>query len=1456
MGYILNFQNKSNNMKNEIGRKLTSLTLMTIMFAGGLTLAIPGFMPDSAILPEAFADQSTTNGTVTVSSTAIQGAQVLQVTVNDPATSDPTISHSALTMDFNSSTLYLNQMTDGSWVAFVVDDSAATYAEANTAASIQFGTNCGTTITGSSAVSFTNGGNDTWASDTDCTVPNTTYSAAAMNAVGDAPSIIKAGTTSTAGPSLNGQTGLDLPHWPIVTGFEFSSTNYLTFGDDTVVVTYGPAEAGTGLSTPNIVTQGENVAVELTDNGLNIDPTTAEKWTFTTSTTARTTGTTTDIDANLAGLGFGNNGILGVTDGGSALTSGTTYVFVETGSNTGVFTTHDAVGESTVDTKTNADVDDTVTLTYGGNTAQFVVATSNASASLDAGASWSPAESATYTVTDPDMNRNSSDAETLYISSDNVIPTIKIGTPLWLTAGDIAGVTAGSTGISFAASDAFGATGTAADMGDDSGRVKLTLTAGSADTSAVLTVNTGWDASTKTGSEVLFYDICSIADHLGSTAISLTIDGTAVLEPGSTANSSSGNACSGEVQYTSGTTTITSTTDSSVALAWTITHPSATGTAGDYVIAADLNNYDQGVASNSISRIEAVETGANTGVFEGSVTYAIMNTVAGESDAAGYTHPEDADVIILLDNYYTGSSAPRINFGDTDVLGSTNVTIGAQADANTHSGVVTWDSTSYGVGDAATVTVVDADLNTDSTIIETYVGDSSLTAGTDIFTIMCNDAVCSTDVTVKLVEDGTDSDTFIGVFTVPDDIGEDMEIGYSDARDASGTAVIWYATSTIGSTTGSVSLDRQVYPVPFDNNELKEGDNTNLDDFNGDGTTGDDGDVTVWIQVSDPDFTDDQLKAASAPGTVNLITSGTTTEIYTFGGLAASGTELGPLNEVEQGSNVYEVSFTVDETQSSHQVLGGKTVIQVKYADANGDNGLSANVFDSSTFDLRNGELTADKSVYIMGQDMVVTLTDEDLNLNSDSAESYTLGLLQWDSSANSNVLMTGADFTANPTLLEETGDSTGVFQTVITIPTSVSSTDLELGEAITITYRDAGRAGEQEVAPSSSDTVSQDVELAVAISNFGASISLDKTVYDWTDTVNIEVVAPDHNKNSNKKENIGTAGLPVKVSTRSGPMCSSTYLLKETGEDTGIFGGYIVLTGLDAQNINGATNHSATATTCGSGTEDGKLQTAGQDDGVTVTYEYDDGSVALASAIIQWNFASIEFLDSSVSSSGSTVIRVVDPDEDLDDEVIDQITIDIYSDSDSGGLTKTLSETDEGTGIFEGTINFTTSGISTGNILRVSEGDTVTAENTDSTLPGPDYTASDDLLFAATTTVGTAFPPLERAPASSARVVDASGNSVAEVSVDQQVQIAADVTNGQGKDQAFAYLVQVQDASGVTVSLSWLTGSLTSGQSMTAAQSWTPTNSGSYTATVFVWESVSNPTALSPTVSVNIDVV
>ena len=71
-------------MKNEIGRKLTSLTIMAIMFAGGMAIGVPSFMPEAA------SDLSVTDGLLTVSTTTLQGAAVLEIVVNDPDNSDTT----------------------------------------------------------------------------------------------------------------------------------------------------------------------------------------------------------------------------------------------------------------------------------------------------------------------------------------------------------------------------------------------------------------------------------------------------------------------------------------------------------------------------------------------------------------------------------------------------------------------------------------------------------------------------------------------------------------------------------------------------------------------------------------------------------------------------------------------------------------------------------------------------------------------------------------------------------------------------------------------------------------------------------------------------------------------------------------------------------------------------------------------------------------------------------------------------------------------------------------------------------------------------------------------------------------------------------------------------------------------------------------------------------------------
>jgi len=97
--------------------------------------------------------------------------------------------------------------------------------------------------------------------------------------------------------------------------------------------------------------------------------------------------------------------------------------------------------------------------------------------------------------------------------------------------------------------------------------------------------------------------------------------------------------------------------------------------------------------------------------------------------------------------------------------------------------------------------------------------------------------------------------------------------------------------------------------------------------------------------------------------------------------------------------------------------------------------------------------------------------------------------------------------------------------------------------------------------------------------------------------------------------------------------------------------------------------------------------------------------------------------------------------------------------------------------------------------------------------------------------------------------------NGAWQVPVNKQIQVTADVSNGQDRDQPFAYLVQIKDQNDVVVQLSWLTGTLTPGQSLNPSQSWTPTTPGSYTAEIFVWDSISNPDALSVPLSMAIQV-
>ena len=669
------------------------------------------------------------------------------------------------------------------------------------------------------------------------------------------------------------------------------------------------------------------------------------------------------------------------------------------------------------------------------------------------------------------------------------------------------------------------------------------------------------------------------------------------------------------------------------------------------------------------------------------------------------------------------------------------------------------------------------------------------------------------------------------------------------------------------------------------------------------------GDLTLHIRVNDPDFDisasgEDQIGELSADslGPVKIsVIRGSDAVVLGFAGGPSSGDgtiqvgstvvytddqiEFGPLVEIAPDAGIFEIDVVVRYTDGPASttcpvtnvftntdgagtavtdrfesapasgenfcILQGD-ILQVEYTDPADASGDPNTVTDSATFDLRNGVLQSDKSVYIIGSDMILTLIEPDFDLDNDGAETYDLDLIEWDSDAATITMGDlggeGAAFDPEPSNFRETGDSTGIFQIVIEIPEELDSDRLERGEESILEYTDWGPSGSDYVGDED-----EDVNLTIFTSNFGATVELDQKVYTWTDKVYLTIVAPDHNFDGDLVDEIGDTDLdPIKVSTRGFDI--DNYKLVETGTDTGIFTGEIILTGFDhdADGVIGSDTNPRTSDD-GTGPTDGFLQTD-DDDGLTISFEFSEDETVVGSSLIRWNIGEVQWLEASYPASGTGVVRTIDPDLNLDPEAVDNFDVDVWSDSDAGGIDLTVTETNEATGIFEGTVFFTVTDESSGHRLRVAEGDTVTAEYEDNTLPDP-YTTADELDITATSLIGTVVPPLERAPAANLRTVDAFGNSLDTVSVDQQVQISADLANGQDREQTFAYLVQVQDGNGVTVSLAWITGSLSAGQSFSPALSWIPTDAGTYTATAFVWESVDNPTALSPPVSTTVTV-
>lgn len=365
------------------------------------------------------------------------------------------------------------------------------------------------------------------------------------------------------------------------------------------------------------------------------------------------------------------------------------------------------------------------------------------------------------------------------------------------------------------------------------------------------------------------------------------------------------------------------------------------------------------------------------------------------------------------------------------------------------------------------------------------------------------------------------------------------------------------------------------------------------------------------------------------------------------------------------------------------------------------------------------------------------------------------------------------------------------------------------------------------------------------------APIFFDRPVYSWTDKIKIKIIAPSWNTDKDLIDSIGDDNEnPIKISTRSHSL--EPYRLTETDVSSGIFTGEVILTGF-LHDADGDGDFDTTPRTVGTGPTSGFLEVE-RDSAVTVSFEFADGVVLSESVPVSWNIGIVEFETDIFFSDDAVIVRVIDLDMNLNPEAIDQIPVEVFSDSDVGGITANAIETSESSGSFIATISLTQNSASSGNRLYAIPGDGISARYSDYTLPKP-YSESDNLEIQAQSRVESSIPSTQRLENSEINISDSFGNNLTSFSSNQQVQLVGSLSNLQEFDQKFVYLFQVKNSQNSVVSLSWIQGQLSSGQNLNVSQSWIPKNSGDYVIETFVWTSLKDPTALSNPITRSISV-
>ena len=356
------------------------------------------------------------------------------------------------------------------------------------------------------------------------------------------------------------------------------------------------------------------------------------------------------------------------------------------------------------------------------------------------------------------------------------------------------------------------------------------------------------------------------------------------------------------------------------------------------------------------------------------------------------------------------------------------------------------------------------------------------------------------------------------------------------------------------------------------------------------------------------------------------------------------------------------------------------------------------------------------------------------------------------------------------------------------------------------------------------------------------APIFTDKPAYSWTDKIIISIHAPSWNSNSNQIDSIGqNESHPIKIS--SGENFLEPYRLTETSSNSGIFSGEIILTGF-LHDVDGDGTYDTNPKTFGNGPTNGFLE-SDNDDSITVSFEFADGVVLIESFPISWNFGTIQFSQDIFLTNDSVQIRVIDSDLNLNPEIIDTVSIEVFSDSDNGGIQVIAMETSERSGDFIATVTLSTD-ISSGNRLYAIPGDNIFAKYNDHTLPKP-FSKSDNQYVETIAKINSSILPIDRIQTSPISISDSFGFPLTKYLPNSQIQIVGNIENQINFNQEFVYFFQIKNSDGNIISLSWIQGQLSPNQILDISQSWIPEKSDTFIIETYVWNSLNELTPMSP---------